>query len=194
MSHELRTPLNSIIGFSRVILKDIDGPLTDLQRTDLQAIYESGQHLLGLINDVLDVSKIEAGKMELAFESVDLREIIKGVMSTAIALVKDKPIELQQSIAPGLPVVRGDARRIRQVCLNLISNAAKFTEQGFIRLTAEGTPNEVVVSVADSGVGIPPDEDGEDFRALHPGGCLLHAPRRRHRVGPFYQQALRGDA
>ncbi len=158
MSHELRTPLNSIIGFSRVILKGIDGPLTDLQRTDLQAIYESGQHLLGLINDVLDVSKIEAGKMELTFESVDLREIIKGVMSTAIALVKDKPIELQQSIAPGLPVVRGDARRIRQVCLNLVSNAAKFTEQGFICLAAEARLNEVVISVADSGVGIPPEK------------------------------------
>ena len=155
MSHELRTPLNSIIGFSRVILKGIDGPLNDLQRTDLQAIYESGQHLLGLINDVLDVSKIEAGKMELTFESVDLHEIIKGVMSTAIALVKDKPIALQQSIAPGLPVVRGDARRIRQVCLNLVSNAAKFTEQGFIHLAAEARPNEVLISVADSGVGIP---------------------------------------
>ncbi len=158
MSHELRTPLNSIIGFSRVILKGIDGPLTETQRTDLQAIYESGQHLLGLINDILDLSKIEAGKMELTFERVDLHEIIKGVMSTAIALVKDKPIELQQSIAPGLPMIYGDARRIRQVFLNLISNAAKFTEEGFIRLTAEATPTEVVISVADSGIGIPPEK------------------------------------
>jgi len=154
----LRTPLNSIIGFSRVILKGIDGPLTETQRTDLQAIYESGQHLLGLINDILDLSKIEAGKMELTFERVDLHEIIKGVMSTAIALVKDKPIELQQSIAPGLPMIYGDARRIRQVFLNLISNAAKFTEEGFIRLTAEATPTEVVISVADSGIGIPPEK------------------------------------
>jgi len=165
MSHELRTPLNSIIGFSRVILKGIDGPLTDMQRTDLQAIYESGQHLLGLINDILDLSKIEAGKMELTFESVDLREIIKGVMSTAIALVKDKPIELQQSIAPRLPTVYGDARRIRQVLLNLLSNAAKFTEEGFIRVTAEATPPlegergwVVTISVADSGIGIPPEK------------------------------------
>ena len=158
MSHELRTPLNSVIGFSRVILKGIDGPLTDLQRTDLQAIYESGQHLLGLINDILDISKIEAGKMELALEDVDLTDVIKGVMSTAIALVKDKPIKLQQTIAPHLPTVRGDVRRIREIILNLVANAAKFTEEGFIHLTAEATPAEVVISVADSGIGISPDK------------------------------------
>jgi signal transduction histidine kinase len=158
MSHELRTPLNSVIGFSRVILKGIDGPLTDLQRTDLQAIYESGQHLLGLINDILDISKIEAGKMELVIEDVDLREIIKGVMSTAVALVKDKPVKLQQTIAPHLPTVRGDVRRIREIFLNLIANAAKFTEEGFIHLTAEATPAEVVISVSDSGIGVPADK------------------------------------
>jgi signal transduction histidine kinase/DNA-binding response OmpR family regulator len=158
MSHELRTPLNSIIGFSRVILKGIDGPLTGMQRTDLQAVYDGGQHLLGLINDILDISKIEAGRMELAFENVDLAGIIKGVMSTAIALVKDKPIELQQSVPPDLPPVRGDGRRIRQVLLNLVANATKFTEEGFIRVEAEAYPTEVIISVADSGVGIPPDK------------------------------------
>jgi len=158
MSHELRTPLNSIIGFSRVILKGIDGPLTDMQRTDLQAVYDGGQHLLGLINDILDISKIEAGKMELTIEDVNLTDIIKGVMSTAIALVKDKPVELQQLVPSDLPTIRGDARRIRQVLLNLVSNAAKFTEQGFIRVEAEAHPTEVLISVADSGIGIPPDK------------------------------------
>jgi signal transduction histidine kinase/CheY-like chemotaxis protein len=126
--------------------------------TDLQAIYESGQHLLGLINDILDISKIEAGKMELVIEDVDLREIIKGVMSTAIALVKDKPIKLQQTIAPDLPTVRGDVRRIREIFLNLVANAAKFTEEGFIHLTAEATLAEVVIAVSDSGIGIPADK------------------------------------
>jgi signal transduction histidine kinase/DNA-binding response OmpR family regulator len=158
MSHELRTPLNSIIGFSRVILKGIDGPLTDMQRTDLQAVYDGGQHLLGLINDILDISKIEAGRMELAFENVDLAGIIKGVMSTAIALVKDKSIELQQSVPPDLPTVRGDGRRMRQVLLNLVANATKFTEEGFIRVEAEAHSTEVIISVADSGIGIPPDK------------------------------------
>jgi len=171
MSHELRTPLNSIIGFSRVILKGIDGPLTDMQRTDLQAIHESGKHLLNLINDILDISKIQAGKMELSFEDVDVHEIIKGVMSTAIALVKDKNIELQQSIPPDLPTIRGDARRIRQMLLNLVGNAAKFTKEGFIRVEAHSTgsgqaqagPAEVVISVVDSGLGIPEKRLGAIF-------------------------------
>jgi K+-sensing histidine kinase KdpD/DNA-binding response OmpR family regulator len=164
MSHELRTPLNSIIGFSRVILKGIDGSLTDMQRTDLQTVYDSGQHLLNLINDILEISKIEAGKMEIAFEEVDLQEIIKSVMSTAIGLVKDKPIELQQSVPPDLPNIHGDGRRIRQVLVNLIGNAAKFTEQGFIRLEAVATPDEVTISVADSGIGIPSEKQAVIFQ------------------------------
>jgi len=166
MSHELRTPLNSIIGFSRVILKGIDGPLTDLQRQDLDAIYNSGQHLLGLINDILEISKIEAGKMELAFEPVDMGEIVRGVMSTAIALVKDKPVELQQSVPDDLPTVVADGRRVRQVLINLVSNAAKFTEEGFIRVEIETGAEFITVSVADSGIGIPEEKIGSLFQAF----------------------------
>jgi len=166
MSHELRTPLNSIIGFSRVILKEIDGPLTEMQRTDLETVYQSGQHLLGLINDILEVSKIAAGKMELAFEEVDINEIIDGVMSTAVALVKDKPIELQQSAPDDLPAVRADARRIRQTLLNLVGNAAKFTEEGFIRVEAEANDTEVTISVVDSGIGIEQEKVDGIFEAF----------------------------
>ena len=158
MSHELRTPLNSIIGFSRVILKGIDGPLTEMQHTDLQAVFDSGQHLLGLINDILDISKIQAGKMELAFEPTDLREIIRGVMSTAVALVKNTPIELRQNLPDDLPIVRADPRRIRQVLLNLVGNAAKFTEAGHIEVSAAATASEVLVTVSDTGIGIPEDK------------------------------------
>ena len=103
MSHELRTPLNSIIGFSRVILKGIDGPITDLQQQDLLAIHNSGQHLLGLINDILDLSRIEAGKMELTFDEVNLPDLITSVMSTASGLVKDKPITLHRNLPADLP-------------------------------------------------------------------------------------------
>ncbi len=169
MSHELRTPLNSIIGFSRVILKGIDGPITELQRQDLTAIYNSGQHLLGLINDILDLSKIEAGKMELAFEEVNLVDIINGVMSTATGLVKDKPITLKRSVPQDLPTVRADATRIRQVLLNLVSNAAKFTEQGEIEVSAsvqtglDGQP-EVLVKVRDTGPGISEEDQKKLFR------------------------------
>jgi PAS domain S-box-containing protein len=163
MSHELRTPLNSIIGFSRVILKGIDGPLTDTQRTDLETVYNSGQHLLELINSILDISKIQAGKMELSFEDTDLKDVIHVVMSTAIALVKDKPIELQQSVPETLPIIRVDPRRIRQVLLNVVGNAAKFTEEGFIRMEASVTPTEIIISVSDSGIGIPEDKQENIF-------------------------------
>lgn len=163
MSHELRTPLNSIIGFSRVILKGIDGPLTEMQETDLTAIFNSGQHLLGLINDILDLSKIEAGKMELNFDETDLKPIIKGVMSSAVGLVKDKDIELEHSVPDDLPNIWADATRIRQVLLNLISNATKFTVEGKISVTADYDDEWVTLSVADSGEGIPEENLGSIF-------------------------------
>jgi signal transduction histidine kinase len=167
MSHELRTPLNSIIGFSRVILKGIDGPITNTQEEDLNAIYNAGQHLLGLINDILDVSKIEAGKMELSFTEVDLNDIIRGVMSTAVGLVKDKPIELVIDVPNNLPRIQGDNIRIRQVLLNLVSNAAKFTSEGQIGVSARslqrGSRHEVVIAVFDTGPGIEPQDQKKIF-------------------------------
>jgi len=164
MSHELRTPLNSIIGFSRVILKGIDGPLTDLQQTDLLAIYESGKHLLNLINDILDLSKIEAGKMEFNFEPTDVKDIVRGVLSTAVALVKDKPIELEKVVPDSLPTILSDERRIRQVILNLVGNASKFTEKGFIRISASYDDHDVVIAVQDTGIGIPPEKYSAVFQ------------------------------
>jgi signal transduction histidine kinase/DNA-binding response OmpR family regulator len=160
MSHELRTPLNSIIGFSRVILKGIDGPITDLQNQDLTAIHNAGQHLLGLINDILDISRIDAGKMELAFEEVDMRNLIQSVASSALGLIKEKPIRLSQYIPDDLPLARADPIRTRQVLLNLLSNASKFTESGSIVIEAktQTSPDnypEIVISVSDTGSGIP---------------------------------------
>ena len=171
MSHELRTPLNSIIGFSRVILKGIDGPVTDLQQQDLSAIYNSGQHLLGLINDVLDLAKIEAGKMELSFDEINITDIITSVMSTASGLVKDKQIKLLRNIQGDLPPVRADAIRIRQVLLNLLSNAAKFTDQGEIVVDASVQPgpggiSEILISVTDSGTGISEEDQSKLFQAF----------------------------
>lgn len=191
MSHELRTPLNSIIGFSRVILKGIDGPITELQKTDLTAIYHSGQHLLGLINNILDLSKIEAGKMELNFEEVDLRQILKSVASTAVALVKDKSVELVQDVAEDLPLIYADQTRLRQIVLNLIANAAKFTEEGQISLTARADGDDVLVCVSDTGIGIPPDKLEHIFEEFtqvdasttrRAGGTGLGLPITRHFV------------
>jgi PAS domain S-box-containing protein len=171
MSHELRTPLNSIIGFSRVILKGIDGPTSELQEQDLTAIYNSGQHLLGLINDILDVSKIEAGKMELAFDEVNMAEVINGVMSTVVGLVRDKQIQLLKNIPEDLPTARADAIRVRQILLNLLSNAAKFTMEGSITVEASvesgpaGHP-EILISVIDTGQGINPKDQAKLFQAF----------------------------
>ena len=171
MSHELRTPLNSIIGFSRVILKGIDGPVTDMQQQDLTAIYNSGQHLLGLINDVLDLARIEAGKMELNFEEVHLSEMVTSVMSTAKGLVKEKRIQLLQRIPADMPTVRGDTMRVRQVLLNLISNASKFTDEGSITVEAlvqKGPTGkmEALINVIDTGPGISVEDQKKLFQAF----------------------------
>ena len=170
MSHELRTPLNSIIGFSRVILKGIDGPISDMQKQDLTAINSAGQHLLQLINDVLDISKIEAGKMELAFdEHVNLGDLITSAMSTAVGLTKDKPITLEKVIPADLPIVRADPTRVRQVLINFLSNASKFTDEGIITVKAEvstspeGHP-EILVSVIDTGPGISAEDQDKLFQ------------------------------
>jgi len=170
MSHELRTPLNSIIGFSRVILKGIDGPVTELMQQDLTAIYNSGQHLLGLINDILDSAKIEAGKMELAFDEVNIQDLTHSVLSTMSGLIKDKPIEMRQFIEQDTPTVRADAIRIRQVMINLLSNAAKFTEEGSITVNVapyrEDGKKLVKISVTDTGSGISIQDQEKLFQAF----------------------------
>ena len=172
MSHELRTPLNSIIGFSRVIIKGIDGPINAVQEQDLNAIYNSGQHLLSLINDILDLSKIEAGKMTLAFDDLHLGDLVNSVMSTASGLVKDKPVQLIQDIPEDIPVVQADNTRIRQVLLNFISNAAKFTDEGSITVSARvrnklnNSGQEILVTVTDTGVGIADEDRYKLFQAF----------------------------
>jgi signal transduction histidine kinase len=195
MSHELRTPLNSIIGFSKVILKGIDGPVTDTQREDLNAIYNAGQHLLGLISDMLDISRIEAGKLDLSFERVNVEEIIDSVMATATGLVKDKPIELVTDVPEDLPQIMADRIRVRQVLLNLVSNAAKFSEEGQISISArliQSDPQpEVLVAVADTGIGIAEEDMAklfEPFSQVDPsptrksGGSGLGLSIARHLV------------
>lgn len=158
MSHALRTPLNSVIGFSRVVLKELDGPLTDLQRTDLTTIYEGGRQLLGLINDMLDLSHLELGTAPFSLTEVDLAEIIVGVMATARALALRKPIQLYAEVPEDLPLLYTDGQRLRQVILALLSNAVKFTDEGSIRLEVTTDNKHVIISVHDTGIGIPEAE------------------------------------
>jgi CheY-like chemotaxis protein len=159
MSHELRTPLNSIIGFSRVILKGIDGPLTEMQEQDIQTIHDSGKHLLGLVNDILDQAKIEAGKMELDYNYFDLKQVVDSVMASAIGLTRDKPIRLFTEVDENIPQAYGDEFRTRQILFNLISNASKFTNEGSITVGASSIHDRdgnehIEVRVTDTGIGI----------------------------------------
>lgn len=156
MSHELRTPLNSILGFADVMLEELDGPLTDYMRNDLGLIYKNGQHLLHLINDVLDMAKIESGKMNLNIEKFTLHEIIDEVTSITAPLASAKNISLFIEPDSDKEVqVSADKIRIRQVMINLVNNAIKFTEKGKIAIRTVHEGNHVLISVKDTGLGIP---------------------------------------
>ncbi len=180
MSHELRTPLNSILGFTDLMLQGLSGDLAPEQREYLTDIMESGKHLLSLVNDILDLSKVEAGMMKLDFGEVDLEELA----SRSLLMVREKAlrhrIRLTTEAAPGLPLVDADERRLRQVLVNLLSNAVKFTpDGGEVRVgistpsadqeAEEGDtrpgPKHVTISVADTGPGIAPEDQA---RLFHP--------------------------
>ncbi len=176
MSRELLTPLTNIIGFSQLMLKEIGEPLTPQQRADLQIIYQNGKHLLGLINDLLDISQIEAGLMDLEFRQVNVGDLVHSVMFTASALVRGKDIALREEIAPDLPMVCADPARIRQVLLRLLANAAKFTEGGEIRARAWANETHVFVSISDTGIGIP-DQDLERIFERFEQGTLENGRR-----------------
>src|SRR5258708_4007207 len=158
MSHELRTPLNVIIGYSSSMLEmpDMyDGVhLPAGYKPDVQLIQDNGYYLLNLINDILDLSKIEAGKLDLHRGPVDLADLFRGVLATSIGLVKDKPLQIRPDFTEKLPCVWADATRVRQIILNLMSNAIKFTPSGNVTLRAEVEGQDVRISVTDTGIGI----------------------------------------
>ena len=172
MSHALREPLNTIIGFSRLMIKGIDGTMTPQQTQDLERIYDDGQRLLFLINDILAISQIQAGMMELRLQEVVFQEIVAGVMPTAGALVRGRDIELVQEIPEDLPVLHADPARLSQVLVHLFNNAAKFTESGQITIKAWSNEDFVYISVTDTGVGIPPEDFARLFVRFEKGAAL----------------------
>jgi signal transduction histidine kinase len=156
MSHELRTPLNSILGFADVMLEELDGPLTENMSTDLGLIYKNGQHLLHLINDVLDMAKIESGKMNLNIEKFNLQEIIEEVTSITSTLASAKNLALFIEPDSDHEVeINADKIRLRQVMINLVNNSIKFTEKGKISIRVVREESNVLISVKDTGLGIP---------------------------------------
>jgi signal transduction histidine kinase len=158
MSHELRTPLNSILGFTDVILQRYSGPLTPEQERQLGIVRDSSMHLLALINDVLDISRIEAGQLRLEIGPVDLPDLLRRRMQAFEAQASAKGLALECRIAAGVGVIRSDAKRIAQIVTNLLSNAVKFTEQGRVTLEARAIGHGVEIEVGDTGHGIAADE------------------------------------
>jgi signal transduction histidine kinase/DNA-binding NarL/FixJ family response regulator len=156
MSHEIRTPLNSVLALTQLLREGVAGPLTVDQRKYLQVIERNGHGLLHLINDVLDLSRIEAGHLEMDTEDLDLASHVESVVEALAPLAAGKNLDLTVNLPPDLPAARGDPDRFRQILTNLIGNAIKFTESGGqVMIGAEAHPEEIVVVVTDTGVGIP---------------------------------------
>jgi PAS domain S-box-containing protein len=158
MSHELRTPLNSIIGFSDVMLEGIDGSLTDRMVEDVTLIRDSGRHLRELISEILDMSKIEAGMMELRYDIVDIPQIAKEIVASTRSLTHTKDIDIELDLDPKLDKIEADRTRLVQILLNLMGNAIKFTNVGMVKLTLKDTGENVYFAVEDSGIGIHKDD------------------------------------
>jgi signal transduction histidine kinase len=154
MSHELRTPLNAVLGYTELILDETFGDVPEPIRDSLERARNSGQHLLGLINDVLDLSKIEAGQLSLSLADYAIEEVTHAVATNVESLAAEKKLALRVAVPPDLPPGRGDVRRIAQVLLNLVGNALKFTEAGEVRVEVILSDGTFVVSVADTGPGI----------------------------------------
>lgn len=164
MSHELRTPLNSVIGFTGLLLKELAGPLNDEQVKQLQMVRRSGQHLLALINDVLDMSKIEAGELTVTATPFDLADAVRRVANAVAPLADTKRLALVIDVRTGVGTITSDRRRVEQVLLNLLGNAIKFTDHGSVTLTVEPVPGAIRLSVTDTGVGIRKENLARLFR------------------------------
>ncbi|MBI4770258.1 MAG: GAF domain-containing protein, partial [Chloroflexi bacterium] len=192
MSHELRTPLNSILGFTDVMLEELDGPLTDLMGNDLQVIRKNGRHLLNLINDVLDMAKIEAGKLSLIPERFDLQEVLEEVVDITGPLAREKALDLRlETEAFERLDLEADRMRLRQVMINLVNNAIKFTEAGYVTIRAVRSDGWLRVMVSDTGLGIPASQLDTIFQEFHQvdnsttrkaGGTGLGLPISRHLI------------
>jgi signal transduction histidine kinase len=170
MSHELRTPLNAIIGFSEVLQEKLFGDVNEKQLDYLNDIHTSGKHLLGLINDILDLSKVEAGRMELDLASFDVVPALANAMTLVRERAQRHNIDLHMDVDPGLGVATADERKLKQIVVNLLTNAVKFTpDGGSVFVTARRETDTLVISVRDTGIGIAPDDHEavfEEFRQV----------------------------
>ena len=163
MSHELRTPLNAILGYTELILDNIYGETPDKMREVLERLQANGKHLLGLINDVLDLSKIEAGQLTLDLADYSLKDVVHTVFTAVESLATGKKLALTTVVASNLPIGHGDERRLAQVLLNLVGNAIKFTDKGEVAIEATTSDGSFTVAVRDTGPGIAPSDQDKIF-------------------------------
>ncbi len=189
MSHELRTPLNAVLGMTWLLLGEGSGPLNPEQRRKLEIVQGSGRHLLALINDVLDLSTLDAGQMRIADEPLDLAQLLREVGTQLEPVAQAKELDLRCETPAALPW-RGDARRLRQVLLNLAGNAIKFTEQGWVRLCAEADAAGARLVVEDSGIGISPEDQARLFKPFQQVNSSLARSHEGTGLGLHLSQRL----
>jgi signal transduction histidine kinase len=163
MSHELRTPLNAILGYAELVLDGIYGDAPEKMRNVLERIQTNGKHLLGLINDVLDLSKIEAGQLTLTLNDYSIKDMMHGVYVAVEPLAGNKKLNFKLEVPPNLPPARGDERRLSQVLLNLVGNAIKFTDTGEVAMKASAANGSYTIAVADTGPGIAEADQAKIF-------------------------------
>ena len=167
MSHELRTPLNSINGFSEVLYDETFGPLNEKQKKYVNNVLTSGKHLLLLINQILDMAKVEAGKMKLALSSLPMKSLLNEISLLVADMVSKKKIEMSLEIAEDLPDIEADELKVKEIIYNLLSNAVKFTpEGGKIGMRAKKADSEIEIVVWDTGVGIAPENMEKIFEGF----------------------------
>ena len=194
MSHELRTPLNAILGYTELILDGIYGEAPEKMRDVLERVQTNGKHLLGLINDVLDLSKIEAGQLTLSLSDYSLTNLVQGVYVAVEPLAAKKNLALTTEGRAGLPAGHGDERRLAQVLLNLVGNAIKFTDKGEVAIEASLAERLVPRRRARQRARHRRRRSGENIRGVPAGRQHLDPREGRHRIGPRHLQAHRGDA
>jgi signal transduction histidine kinase len=171
MSHEFRTPLNAILGYTHMLLNNVTGQVSEPQRKSLTRIDSNSRHLLALINDILDITRIEAGRMPLNATSFGIGELFEEVQAELEPIIKRSNLAVSTKLRGAVPSLRSDRQKVKQIVLNLLSNALKFTPAGSVTMTAsyDGRARQVAIAVRDTGVGIPPEDQAkvfEDFRQL----------------------------
>jgi signal transduction histidine kinase len=169
VNHELRTPVSAIIGYGRLVLRATEGQISQLQRENLQDLLHNAERLLNQIDSLLDFAKIEAGKMEVHVEPVEVNEVIQAAMSTIEPTLNGSSVRIIREIASGMPRLNTDRAKLQQIILNLLDNAVKFTDRGEIKISALQQNGSFKLAVSDTGIGIPKEELNKIFEEFHRG-------------------------